>query len=312
MEFEQASAAINAATTPDEARAARRAYTGTEHGDVLDELLNSRLLRLVPLADARRRLEDWLDRGANDSVVEWLGRTDPKILNVVTPLAEAGDPDAQYMLSACYFTGYAVEQDGEQATLWLGRAVDSGHELARSKLREQLNGWLDRGINESVDEWLRRVKPNMKFVVMPLAKAGDPDAQYIWATALFSKARTLIEKGEAGLLPGPLIGYTTSIVDRYKTDAVAKLREAADQGHTGAQVILGRCLLFGRVVNCNLEGAFQLFRVAAETGNPEAQFMLGRCYHQGLGVPQDIGVAMEWYQQSADQGFEKAKDMLEQ
>ena len=58
-------------------------------------------------------------------------------LNSFLALAEQGDPQAQYQLSAMYFAGHGVAQDVEQAEMWCRKAASQGDPSAQIHL-----GWM--------------------------------------------------------------------------------------------------------------------------------------------------------------------------
>lgn len=90
--------------------------------------------------------------------------------------------------------------------------------------------------------------------------------------------------------------------------AVRFFRQAAEQGHCGAQHDLGCCYYNGNGVSQNYTEAVKWFRLAAEQGYDYAQYMLGLCYDNGNGVPLDITSAAMWYRKAAEQGHANAQD----
>lgn len=78
--------------------------------------------------------------------------------------------------------------------------------------------------------------------------------------------------------------------------AAEMLTQAADQGHSGAQHLLGTCFQEGRGVATDQEAAMRYFRLAAAQGNGDACAMLGCYYQEGTGVPVDYAAALKWYQ----------------
>ena len=52
--------------------------------------------------------------------------------------------------------------------------------------------------------------------------------------------------------------------------------------------------------------AAKLFRQAADQGHAGAQYYLGMIYEQGAGVPKDVAAALNWYRQSATNGYAEA------
>lgn len=116
-------------------------------------------------------------------------------------------------------------------------------------------------------------------------------------------------------------------------------REAAAQGHAGAQVSLGHfaqddeealswylkaaeqddteglemlalCFLTGQGVERSPEMSLQLFTMAAEKGSCVAQFRLGCMYALGDGAPQSDELSAEFFFQAASQDHEHAQVRL--
>ncbi len=76
---------------------------------------------------------------------------------------------------------------------------------------------------------------------------------------------------------------------------------AAEQGHAGAQFILGAMYFSGDGVPQDDVGAMKWYRMAAEQGHAEAQADLAYMYENGLGV-QDDAEAEKRYWKAAEQG----------
>ena len=74
--------------------------------------------------------------------------------------------------------------------------------------------------------------------------------------------------------------------------ALALYRQAADQGHAGAQTNLGAAYEAGHGVERDFAQAADWYRKAADHGNAVAQYNLGKLYASGRGVPQDYREAM--------------------
>jgi TPR repeat protein len=91
--------------------------------------------------------------------------------------ARAGDTEAQYELGIMYLKGQGVEQDREQALLWLQKASDGGDQQATSKLS-------------------RVKKEQEKFEELSAsAQTGDIDAQYEVAM-MYLKGRGVHQSGK--------------------------------------------------------------------------------------------------------------------
>jgi TPR repeat protein len=88
-----------------------------------------------------------------------------------------------------------------------------------------------------------------------------------------------------------------------KTNELAELRKAAEQGDDNAQASLAWKYLKGHGVPQDDKKAFQWYTKAAEHGNARAQNNLGELYTKGDGVPRDDKEAMKWYTKAAKQGY---------
>ena len=65
-------------------------------------------------------------------------------------------------------------------------------------------------------------------------------------------------------------------------EAARLYREAAEQGHAGAQFSLGVLTALGQGVTRDAEEALRLYREAAEGSDSRAQYMLGEKFKQGV------------------------------
>lgn len=120
---------------------------------------------------------------------------------------------------------------------------------------------------------------------LPLAKAGDPEAQYI-----------------IGML------YTQGHgVWRNNTQAAQWLQLSASQGRAEAQEALGRLYHDGTGVPKDPAQAQQLFEAAAKQGLAAAQYDLGVLYAAGDGMSQDMQQAARWFESAAQQNFAAAQ-----
>ncbi|QQS11647.1 MAG: sel1 repeat family protein [Rhodospirillales bacterium] len=89
-------------------------------------------------------------------------------LQLLSPLAEAGDRAAQYELGTMRFTGKGVPRDEGDAARWFGRAAERGDERAQRVLGVLFdNGWGVARDHAIAARWYRRA-----------AEQGDPEAQY--------------------------------------------------------------------------------------------------------------------------------------
>ena len=112
------------------------------------------------------------------------------------------------------------------------------------------------------------------------------------------------------------------------TEAVPKLKAAAEKGKKGAQYRLARCYDKGNGVAENNAEAVKWYQKAAEQGHAKAQYQLGKAYMKGKkGLPADQQKAKAWLtkavkndkdgsdilkkmRKEAKEGDEDAKQML--
>ena len=80
------------------------------------------------------------------------------------------------------------------------------------------------------------------------------------------------------------------------------LLKAAEQGHSGAQCVLGWCYAHGYGVAKDMSEAVKWYRKAAEQGFAEAQCNLGLAYLNGVGVAKDKAEAVTWWRKAVEQG----------
>ena len=83
------------------------------------------------------------------------------------------------------------------------------------------------------------------------------------------------------------------------TQAVPKLKAAAEKGHKKAQYRLGRCYEKGRGVSKDETAAFQWYTKSAAQDYAKGQYALGNCYKEGLGTAKDHKKAFEYFTKAA-------------
>ena len=96
-------------------------------------------------------------------------------------------------------------------------------------------------------------------------------------------------------------------------EAVSRFRKAAEQGHVGAQYMLGIAYDRSEGVEEDDREAARWWQMAAEQGHVDAQYMLGIVYW-GDSVDEDpdedSAEAVRWWQKAAEQGHEQAQVQL--
>ena len=91
------------------------------------------------------------------------------------------------------------------------------------------------------------------------------------------------------------------------SEALAMLREAADQGHMLAQANVGNSYRFGQGFQIDDRLAMYYFEKAALQGHRVCQYNTGLGYRDGRGCEQSFELAVEWYEKSARNGYANAQ-----
>ena len=102
----------------------------------------------------------------------WAAQNYDEAIRIWRPLADRGDPDAQYNLAQAYFLGRGVPQNMVLAEQWYMRAARQGHPEATANYGLLL---FQNGRRQEAIPYITRA-----------ADAGDPRAQYVLGTALFN------------------------------------------------------------------------------------------------------------------------------
>lgn len=201
-----------------------------------------------------------------------------RALELLQPLAEAGDSEAQIMLGQMYDHGFGVSADPRMAVEWYTRAARQGLPVVQHDLGVRY--FKGEGIERDYDQAMRWWQM--------AANAGLADSQF-----------------NLGLMYFRGLG-----VEPDYARASELFQEAADQGHADAQYSLAVMYSFGQGVEQNYSRALKLFQQAAAQGVAKAQYNLGVFLENGYGVEPDIEQARHWYQKAADQHVAKAIERL--
>ena len=251
-------------------------------------------------------------------------------LRKLKPLAEQGNPKAQYYFGYMLKVGKGVHKNESKANKWLRKAAESfrlAAEQGDTKAQSSLGIMYANGDGIKEDrveavKWYRRA-----------AEQGDADGQYLlgWAYANASSydldeigddakneaeavrwLRLAAEQGhaeaQATLGDKYFYGWDTTWVD--VEEAIKWYRLAAGQGDVGAQDNLGFIYEYGMGVAKNSAEAAKWYRLAAEQGYANAQYKIGLMYESGEGVTQNYAEAIKWYRLAAEQGNLVAQENL--
>src|SRR5262245_36587334 len=191
------------------------------------------------------------------------------VVNLVKRLADAGDPEAQFMLGYLYFTDYEYPPD--VAYDWLTKAAKQDHADACYHLARSfpLSGFTPP---------LREAE-QVEFLIRA-GELGSVRAQYDLG-ALYA----------TGDWAGP----------KSESQAVKWYTKAAQQGNPEAQYNLASMILLGEGVPRNTTEGIEWLTRAAEQGNESARRLLAGIYKDGLlGVPKDSAKAQYWDESPAE------------
>lgn len=234
----------------------------------------------------------------------------------------------------------------------------SRNELTRQTLGlisvELANRILDLDALDRKDEiarWMQVIRKDLHDTFWRTTQLAKSDARSAAALGLFYAEGILTarapEKGceqyaRAAQRGHAAAAYQTALCKARTDPALAKilLERAAENGHAGAQELVGRACIEGerRDSTCafewleraaaqgrpsamsllawlyasdperlDLAKSLHYYRAAAEAGDRAAQNNLGEFYETGRGVPLDATQAYTWYARAAEAGFPPAQ-----
>jgi TPR repeat protein len=233
------------------------------------------------------------------------------------PLAETGDPAAQFNLGILYRRGLGVPPDNRQAIGWFERAAVRGHPTAQYNMGLTYEKGIGVPPNRAAAlRWYRRAaktkKPDDSF------KPAQARAQYRLATLLLEGDAVnrsagmfwMQQSGQNGYREAQFqLGLAYSSGEDLPRDSASAARwfeRAASQGHAAAQVNLATMYESGTGLTRDDARAAQWYRRAAEQNVAVAQINLGSLFAQGRGVTRDDRAAQKWYKRAAQQDVPEA------
>lgn len=202
-----------------------------------------------------------------------------KICELCEVAAKQGNPEAQYKVADCYYTGYGFPKDEDIAVKWLHKAI--AQDFLKAKLRlARVYENLGRNANSKFFDLKKSFYWNEQA-----SKQGSPIADYRLGMSYY--------KGEG--------------VARDYKNALFYLDRAATANNRDAQVALGNFYEDCNISFCDDVKARYWYEKAAYNNERVAQYQLGVFYEKGRGGSQDYEKAKYWYQQAEDWDFEKAE-----
>ena len=206
-----------------------------------------------------------------------------------------GSFDAAYRLGVMYDEGLGVDEDDGEALTWYKKAAEQGTPGAAYRLGEMY----DEGLGVAEDDgeaivWYKKA-----------AEWDHAKAAYRLGVMYDEGLGVAEDDGEA------VTWYEMALVDgNGHTDAIARIREIAENGSADVQHTLSNYYYYGTVVQQDLPESFVWTLKAARQGHLIAQFDAGFMYDEGQGVAENDGEAIEWYRKAAEQGHDSAKVRL--
>lgn len=200
-------------------------------------------------------------------------------LDLIVPLADAGNADAQNVLAIVYAEGWGVDPDMDKAREWFERAAAGGSARAAYNLAGMYA--TGRGVDKDCDKALE--------ILHAAAETDDPVAQ---------------------VNIGSLYAEGSECTPQNFDEAIRWYRMAADQDDPVAQHSMGAFYANGQGVAQSYATAMAWYRKAAAQGYADSQASLGWMYFAGQGVAADVDTACEWFALAAAQGHEMASQCL--
>ena len=176
-------------------------------------------------ADVKAGVDHWMKRDYVQAIAEW------------RPLAEKGNPDAQFNLGQAYKLGRGVPADLRIAQSWYEKAAQAGHSEAQANLGLIL---YQSGRKAAAMPWIKRA-----------AERGDPRAQYVYGTELFNgdvvakdwpRSYAMMTRASAAGLPQAADSLAQmeqhlSAIDKQKAAGLARTFETAGLARRAPQPV---------------------------------------------------------------------------
>ncbi len=208
----------------------------------------------------------------------YLAKDYARALEILKPLAEQGNSQAQITMGLMYDYGHGVPKDATESIRWYRMAAEQGVPLVQHDLGVKY--FQGQGVRQNYQE-------AAKWWEMS-ANAGVADSQF-----------------NLGLMYYRGIG-----IDKDFERAAKLFEAAAKQGHGNAQYSLAVMYAFGQSKPKDYAKALEWFRKSADQNVAQAQFNLGVFHENGYGVDKDMDKAREWYVLAANQGLQEAIEKL--
>ena len=226
-------------------------------------------------------------------------------LKLWQPLADQGNPRAQYWIGDMYEHGHGVDKDNAEAMKWYRKAADQGNAHAQESIGYMYGdgSGVKKDPEESIKWYLKAANQGFWhswfFLSLDyyngLFVKKDYEEAYFWELlARVTEPPKMI----------PLATHYPTMSGQHLSEeqqsAVATrvhdwCQIRADQGTAWAQYTLGRAYENEQPGNQpDAIEAMKWYRKAADHGHTQAQFHLGLMYAYGRGGPENVAEAYFW------------------
>jgi TPR repeat protein len=203
-----------------------------------------------------------------------------RAVELLLPLAKAGDPVAQNAIGVLYMNGWGVEQDPGQGVQWFRMSADQG----------EPGGFLNLACAYRKGTGVERSCRQARDLLLDCAGRGDSRCQ--------TDLGELLATGCPDLAPN-------------QKEALKWTKAAADQGDSLAMGNLAASYATGQGVKQDYKKAIAWYERAAAAGNALAAYNLAGMYERGEGVKKDAAAARRWYETAASSGHRGAQLRVE-
>ena len=253
----------------------------------------------------------------------------------ITPLAEQGNAQAQYLLGMYYYRFYC--EDSSRFLPWMERAAEANNMKAIKFLadyyrficddmeQEQRKAlgrkWLYRMIDvlkKKADKGMvSAAKSLMNLYVHDrpddMTEKEGRDAALIWYERLIDILRAKAERGTARDKKNlaDTLSYDLGVPEEIAsylpdwTDEATRLYEEISTEKKDGASYIDLAHTYSR--EGNEEKAFECYMKAAGMGYTDAYYNVARAYINGDGVERDFDKAFEWFRKATDSGDTYAK-----
>lgn len=231
-----------------------------------------------------------------------------KAQTIFAPLAEKGDPLAQFYLGLLYFTGDGGEKNLIEAGNWFEKSARHNDPNIPEKNFKGISADYDRALY-----WFKKIAEsgNVKaqfYLGVMYAAGRDIEIDYKKSAYWFEKAAK--QGDELSQLNVGMFYIEGNGVRKDVKKGIEWLEKAAEQGNLRAQNYLGYLYTSHEIVEQDYEKARYWYLKAAKQEYPMAQYNLAVMYCLGKGTPRDLKVCSFWTKKAYENGLKKQASAL--